>query len=298
MVGEILDCLIIGGGPAGLTAGIYLRRFHRNIMLVDAGHSRASLIPLSHNYPGFPDGISGNELLSRLNTQFNQCGGEVIRGTVTHLSRTPDGLFQADAEGTPLTARTVLLATGGIDVDPNLEGLADLKQEGLIRYCPICDGFEFTDQHIGVIGSAEHGVRESLFIKNFSKSLSFIGIPGYEQLNEDLTKQLSEQGIGLISGACQKLLKNEQGLIELQMNDGQIHSFDVLYCALGTRVRSQLAQEMGAQCNESGCLEVDPHLQTSIPGLYAAGDVTNRLSQLTVATGQAAIAATAIHNSL
>lgn len=298
MAAQSLDCLIIGGGPAGLTAAIYLRRFHRNILVADAGHSRARLIPRTHNYPGFPDGIPGPELLERLRCQLARMDGTVTPGTVRQVRRTPDGLFQADLDGTPLVAKRLILASGVVDVDPNLEGLTELREQGLIRYCPICDGFEFTDQNIGIIGSAEHGVRESLFIKNFSRALSFIGLPGYARLDEDLTRQLQEQGINLIDGACLKLHQNEQGQIELQMADGQRPCFDVLYCALGTRVRSQIAQELGARCNDSGCLEVDAHLQTSIPGLYAAGDVTDRLSQLAVATGQAAIAATAIHNSL
>lgn len=298
MVTQVLDCLIIGGGPAGLTAAIYLRRFYRDILLVDAGRSRARLIPLTHNYPGFPDGISGPELLERLRTQLARMNGQVTPGTVHQLRRTPDGLFHADLDGLPLVARRVLLASGVVDVDPNLAGLSELREQGLVRYCPICDGFEFTNQHIGIIGSAEHGVRESLFIKNFSSALSFIGIPGYAQLDDKLTRQLQDQQINLIAGPCQRLMKNDQGQIQLEMGDGQIHHFDVLYCALGTQVRSQLAQELGARCNTGGCLEVDEHLQTSIPGLYAAGDVTDRLSQLAVATGQAAIAATAIHNSL
>src|SRR5690554_1241696 len=298
MATQVLDCLIIGGGPAGLTAAIYLRRFHRDILLVDAGHSRARLIPLTHNYPGFADGISGPDLLERMRIQLSHMDGQVTPGTVHQLRRTPDGLFQADLDGLPVVAKRILLATGVVDIDPNLEGLTELRNQGLIRYCPICDGFEFTHQQIGIIGSAEHGVRESLFIKNFSRNLSFIGLPGYAQLNEELTRQLRDQQINLISGPCQSLVKSDQGLIQLEMADGQTHHFDVLYCALGTKVRSQLAQELGAHCNDSGCLEVDPHLQTSIPGLYAAGDVTDRLSQLAVATGQAAIAATAIHNSL
>ena len=81
MVTQVLDCLIIGGGPAGLTAAIYLRRFYRDILLVDAGRSRARLIPLTHNYPGFPDGISGPELLERLRTQLARMNGQVTRFT-------------------------------------------------------------------------------------------------------------------------------------------------------------------------------------------------------------------------
>ncbi len=117
-----LDCLIVGGGPAGLTAAIYLVRFRRRTMLIDAGDSRAALIPKSHNFPGFPDGISGGEILSRLNAHAVRYGAGVERGTVSDLRCREDGLFEATAGGRRLTARRVILATGVIDNMPEIDG--------------------------------------------------------------------------------------------------------------------------------------------------------------------------------
>jgi thioredoxin reductase (NADPH) len=118
----LLDCLIIGGGPAGLTAALYLARFQRNVLVIDAGGSRAARIPLSRNLPGFPDGIEGPELLSRMRTQARSYGVEICQGEVRELMRVPAGAFHAEADGTSLAARTVLLATGICNREPKLVG--------------------------------------------------------------------------------------------------------------------------------------------------------------------------------
>lgn len=294
----LLDCLIIGAGPAGLTAGINLSRFYRTIRIIDAGYSRASLIPCSHNYPGYPDGIGGNELLDQLRTQLRVNGGSVSSGTVLRLQRTEDGLFLAHTDSEVIHARTVLLATGVVDVDPELEGFQAVKEQGLIRYCPICDGFEFSNECIGIIARNEHGVRESVFIKRFSANLTMIDIDNGAFLDQRATDQLANEDISLVQGLIQRLSTDDQQLIHVHMVDGRTYTFDVLYCALGTRVRSDLSRGLGARRNSDDYLIVDEHMQTGVEGLYAAGDMTNRLSQITVATGQAAIAATAIHNRL
>ena len=150
------DCLIIGGGPAGLTAAIYLARYRRAAVLIDDGASRAALIPASHNYPGFK-GIAGPDLLSRLREQALLYGANLEHGRVTTLQRRPQGGFRAQWNGKDIAARTVLLATGLVDESPKVEGLGSAVYDGAVRFCPICDGFEAMDRRIGVLGSADLG---------------------------------------------------------------------------------------------------------------------------------------------
>ncbi len=296
----MFDCLIIGAGPAGLTAGIYLQRFYRSVIIVDNGQSRASKIRLSNNYPGFPNGIKGEELLARLRQQLEKFGGEIRHGTVTSVRKDPDQVFSAEFNSQIIGAKTVLLATGVVDIEPNLEGYEGIRNSNLVRFCPICDGFEHSDQRIAIIGSGIHGVRESEFIKNFSPHVSFICLAVEPAIRHQAHDQLITADIPVLVGAGSKICisnDNDQ-CIDIKTTDGLIHQFDALYCALGCRVRSDLALSLGASHDEQHGLIVDQHLETSVSGSYAAGDVVSGLDQLAVATGQAAIASTAIHNRL
>ena len=172
-----------------------------------------------------------------------------------------------------------------------------IRKSGLVRFCPICDGFEFTDQRIGVIGSGEHGVKEVEFIRNYSSDLTLIDLDAGSSVRGDLHARLEKQQIKYLHGSASGIAAAGEHAILVDMEDGP-HQFDTIYCALGSHVRSELALEMGACCDKQGCLQVNAHLETSIPGLFAAGDVVSSLDQLAVAAGQAAIAATAIHNRL
>jgi len=288
------DCLIIGAGPAGLTAGMYLRRFHRDVRIVHHGDSRAARIPRSHNYPGFPDGIPGTELLARLRTQLAHVAGEVTEGDVESLEVDQDG-FAARVEGAIVQARRVLLATGVVDVEPTLPGIATLRQRGLLRQCPICDGFEFTDRRIGVIGTGTHGARETLFLCNYSRDVCLIGTDAIEPHWED---ELRERSVQRLPAGIAEAQPTEDDRVRLVMSDGRSETFDVLYAALGARPRSSLAARLGARLDAQGSIVVDAHCRTSVPGLFAAGDVVSGLDQIAVAIGHAAIAATAIHNDL
>ena len=165
---KIHDCLVIGGGPAGLTAGLYLARFNRCFVIADAGDSRAALIPKSHNIPVFPDGVAGLELLNRQHATLQRYAPQCLRECrVTSLAKTDVG-FEArlvESSGTSLLrARRVILATGAKDVEIDWPDVRDAVGRGLVRYCPICDGYEVQNRRIAVIGDGAHGLAEATFI--------------------------------------------------------------------------------------------------------------------------------------
>lgn len=294
---QILDCLVVGAGPAGLTAGIYLRRFHRNVVIVDSGDSRAKRIPLSQNYPGFPDGIDGEQLLGRLRRQLLNADGEVHVGTVTALE--PEGdVFAARLDGTILRARTLLLAMGIEDREPELAGIGGVRNKGLLRQCPICDAYEFTGRRIGVIGSGAHCVREALFLRHYSEHVVVIDVDAKTRLDDAQRSELEANGVRCVDARASKVAEVDDGGVVLRAGDGSEQWFDVLYAAMGCRPRSRLAADLGVRLDDLGNVVVDAHCHTNVPGVYAAGDVVSALDQIAVATGHAAIAATAIHNRL
>ena len=295
---DLLDCLIVGGGAGGLVAAVYLARYRRRVVVIDEGRSRLSLIPKSRNVMGFPDGIAGTELLERMRAHAANYDVPLEIGRVEALSIAGDGTFEAKAGSRVLRARKVLLATGARDVEPEVEGLAPSLKSGQVRYCPVCDGFETQGQRVAVMGREVHGLRESAFVAGFDNEVTWLSMGSRQALQDDELSRLEEMRVAVHDAHPRSVeCKPGQG-VHVELNDGNVLEFDVLYPALGLTYASELGVQLGAQVLEDGHFVVDGHLQTTVPGLYAAGDVAAGLNQINVAAGQAAIAATAIHNSL
>ena len=292
------DCIIIGAGPAGLTAAIYLARYRLAIRLFDCGSSRAALIPCTRNHAGFPDGISGLDLLARMRAQAERFGARREARRVTRLSR-EGGAFLVETDAGGFSARSVLLATGVVnhrppDMDEALhdEALA----AGLLRYCPVCDGYEVTDRRVGVIGTGEHALREAEFVRSFTRDVTVIAPDGPHALTAAQRRELAEAGIGALDGPCSGYAIEDDHLA-FDTPVARIR-FESVYPALGSHVRSELALAAGAAGDDEGRLEVSDHMETSVPGLFAAGDVVLGLDQISHAMGQAGVAATTIRNHL
>lgn len=295
-----LDAVVIGAGPAGLVAALYLRRFHRNIAVLDGGDARALRIERSWNVPGFPAGIPGAELLARMREQLHDVRGRVTFARVRGLEREVTGGFRIlGTEGRAWRARTVLLATGARDHEPALPGARKLRERGLLRQCPICDGHEHSGQRLVVVGQGDHGAREALFLAHFTPHVALVPFLDGCPPSAGLQQQLQDSGVAHLPGPPQAVRANDDGHgLTLVDAEGEAHAFEALYSALGCHPRAELALGLGAETDEAGNLVVDRHCMTRVAGLYAAGDVTGGLDQISVACGQAAIAATAIHNAL
>ena len=296
MAGKILDCAIVGGGPAGLTAAIYLARFHLAVTVIDAGNSRAALIPRTHNHAGFPEGIAGPALLARMREQALKYGADLRDGSVQALAQTADGLAII-MEGRTVHAQTVLLATGVVNRRPPMmddETHDHALAQGLLRYCPICDGYEVTDLNIAVLGTGQRGCDEAVFLRSYSRDVTLV-VPEVHELSQEQRATMEDAGIAL-AGVCHGIQLADDKIV-LELDDGP-RSFDSLYPALGSDIRSELAGMVGAALTEDGCLLVDAHHRTDVAGLYAAGDVVKGLDQISHAMGEGGVAATTIRNDL
>ncbi|WP_270938639.1 NAD(P)/FAD-dependent oxidoreductase [Falsiroseomonas oryzae] len=291
-----LDALVVGGGPAGLTAALYLARFRRRVMVADAGQPRAAWIPASHNIPFFADGIPGPEILARQREHLSRYRVPVI-GRIVALARQGRGFVATPEAGPPIRARHVLLATGAVDVEPDLPDLPDAVRRGLVRYCPVCDGFESRDRRIAVIGHGAQGAAEALFLaRSYAEDVTLLTLGRPMEMDDAMRARLARHRVRVVERPVVGLDERDGRISALRL-DGEELRFDILYSALGLRYRTQLAEALGADRDAKGALRVDEGMQTSVPCLYAAGDVVAGLDQIVVGMGHAAIAATRIHNA-
>ena len=295
MSDSTVDCAIIGAGPAGLTAAIYLARYRRHIRIFDTDSSRAALIPITHNYPGFPDGISGVDFLNHLRAQAARYGVRVELMPVRSLGRDGD-MFRLELDQGSVLARAVILATGVEDLKPDLPNWREATLAGIVRWCPICDGYEATDESIALISNAQDGLKHALFLRTYTRRLTFFIQGDGESLSESQRVEASANDIAICESPISELsVVNGRARIRAGAED---RLFDAVYPMVGCAPRVELLKSFAPRLDENNLLWVDEHQSTSVPGLYAAGDVVHALNQMSVGTAHATTAATAVHRHL
>jgi thioredoxin reductase (NADPH) len=290
------EVLVIGAGPAGLTAACYLARYRRRVLVVHDQTSRALRIPLTHNAPGFPGGVVGADLVGRMQEQAELYGAIVKFDRIVSLRRTAEG-FAVHGD-LAYVARSVILATGArlnqVDLPAKIH--EDAMNLGCLRYCPVCDGYEATGKAVAVIGSSARGAREALFLREYTNNITLVPQKTVS-LTDDQRAELQSAGVRVLDQAVRSLEPMPQGM-RVTLATGDTLTFDVLYPALGRVPRAELARQLGLVLAEDGCLPGDAHERSPEPGLFAAGDVVEGLDQISVAVGHGAIAATRAHNFL
>jgi thioredoxin reductase (NADPH) len=287
---DVQEAIVVGAGPAGLTAAIYLGRYRRRCLVLDSGQSRARWIPTSHNIPGFAAGIGGERFLRALREQASRYGAEFSETNVWDLTF-QNGRFTLATDLGRLRSRFVILATGVQDHLPAIEGASEALQRGLVRVCPICDAYEAIDKRIAVLSDGALGEREAQFLKHYSGQVTLLS------LGHAVSSPRSPADRVECIVVRPDELRIEEDRVIASTAAGE-REFDVLYLALGCSPRHDLARKLGATFDEHGALRVSAHQETTVPGLYAAGDVVRGLNQVIVAAAESAIAATAIHNQL
>lgn len=292
------DCCIVGGGPAGLTAAIFLGRFHRRALLVDAGESRAAWIPRTHNHPAFPGGIAGDELLARLRAQAAEFGVEMRRAEATEVETLPDGGFRLTAGGEKVRARALILATGVRDLVAPVPDAVARVREGVIRQCPICDAYEVAGLTLAVVGTGRCAAGEAMFLRSYTDRLTILTLGEPPDLSAAALERLAAAGIRLDTRPVRSLAADAATGALVRFADGEAARFDALYSGLGIEPRTGLARVLGLDLTAEGRILTDAHQRCSRPGCFAAGDAVTGLNQIAVAMAQAEIAATTLHNDL
>jgi thioredoxin reductase (NADPH) len=252
---------------------------------------------MTHNHAGFPGGISGVELLGQMRAQAQLYGTRVIEGRVSRISKDGD-IFTIEYGQGEVQVPFVLLATGVVnrrpDIDEDLHARA--LAMGRIRYCPVCDGYEVTDQNVGVIGTGAKGVAEAIFLRSFTNQVALISPNGGHDLDAGTVERANEAGIMCLNGPAIIEGMDDDGILVRSAHG--MHRFDSVYPALGSDVNDMLAKMLGVKCSDTDCVVVDSHQRTSVEGLYAAGDAVLGLDQISHAMGEGGVAAVTIRNDI
>ena len=225
----MLDCLIVGAGPAGLTAAIYLGRYRRRVRVIDASESRAALIPASHNYPGF-SGIAGRDLLILLREQAQKYGADLCDGEVTSLKRS-DGGFLAKTKTDMISARYVLMATGLIDERPRVADVPADEPCAALRFCPICDGYEIADRSVGVLGPVEAAGKKALFLRTYTRNVCVLAV-GASEPSPKLHQDLHDAGVEIVSSTTW-VERCKENAISILLASGERRQVELLYPVMG-----------------------------------------------------------------
>lgn len=293
------DVIIVGAGPAGLTAATYLGRFRRRVLVLDGGPSRANWIPESHNTPGFPEGVGGQALLARLHKQARLYGAEHRSARADSLTRTAEGFALSingpGQETDTVQARFVILATGVIDRLPDLPNIEAAIRAAQVRMCPICDAYEAIDQRIAVLGDGDLGAREAMFLTTYSSRVTLLLLGPMSSLSDPAA--LAAHGVEVLA-VTQSDVSVGGDAVVVRLPNQPPRPFDCLYLALGCETQNRLSMRWNARHDAEGNLIVSAHQETSIEGVYAAGDIVRGLNQIVVASAEAALAATDIHRRL
>jgi thioredoxin reductase (NADPH) len=230
--------------------------------------------------------------------QARRYGAVLEHGTIETLRHDADGLFTVEMGGTSLVARTVVLAAGVVENNPPLPHVADAVKNGLIRTCPICDGYEAIGKAIAVLGNGEHAASEALFLRTFSSEVTLLLPVDEAELAAETHFALLAASIEILRVAIGSIEMDPNGVTAVGVSGEVTHRFDAVYSAFGIVPQTMLAIAAGAKVDGANRLFVDEHQETSVQGLFAAGDLVRGLNQIAFADGEAAIAATTIHNRL
>lgn len=292
-------CIIIGGGPAGLTCALYLARFNVETLVIFREDQRARLIPRTWNFPGFKEGIRGDDLIARLQDQAREYGATLENGMVASLEGRMGEFRVRLTDSREYLGSHLVFATGVRDIPPDIPRVEKYIGRGL-RYCPICDGYEANGQRIAILGSGDDIASHALFLTRYSDRVTILmnGEGRLDEIDAPSRESLERAKIRVIEPRITDVLDEGAEIRGFRFEDGTEIEVDRVYGSKGLQPRSELAKSLGVELNAQGFIRVDERGRTDLEGVYAIGDVVNAdYAQIMIGMGQAAVAAIHMHAS-
>ena len=293
---DLHEVIIIGGGPAGLSAAIYLGRARRDTLVIDSGKSMALWEPDIQNYLGFPKGLSGDELIERGRAQAEKFGAQFVEDEIVDASGTK-GAFSVEGRKGTYQAQRLLLATGIFHLPPDIEGVSECLGHSMF-FCKDCDGVRVEGKTVGIYGWRNETVEYALAMLLYSPTVAIVTdgrAPKWDSQHQDWIQTYC---IPVYTGEVRRVNRDDEQLKSLSLSDGLEVEFDALFTTRGDVYFNRLAKDLGAAIDDDGEILVNECQATNIPGLYAAGCVTPANCQIIIAAGLGAIAAQAINRDL
>jgi thioredoxin reductase len=293
---ELFDAVIVGGGPAGLSAALWLGRYRRKTMVIDGGEPRNEPAWAVHGYPGIVD-PTPIELRRRLYQQAQGDGVEMRSGLVNLAEGSRDGFVVVTDEGERIEARRLVLAYGLRDYLPDVPGLEELYGTSVF-HCADCDGPSVADTRLGVIGWNHHAANLALYLRHFSDDVTMLthGLP--LELTTAARETLAQADIDLVEHRISRVSGNGGHLTQAEFDGPEPIRLDAIFFHLGSEPRCDLAGQLGCNTDDDGYIDVDRGQETSVPGVHAAGDITGPPHLASIAAAEGVRAALTIHRSL
>jgi thioredoxin reductase (NADPH) len=296
---KLYDSLIIGGGPAGLSAAIYLARFNRSVLVIDAGHGRTQYREHNENYLGFPEGIQAQKLRELGKEQAERYGAEFFVDKVLAIKKNEKG-FEALGQRGKYESRSVIIATGVMDLFPTFEDYVEYVGISLF-WCITCDGYKTRDKKVVVVGNTDESVVTCLQFLNYTKDLFFITNceDGMNKISAEYIERLRKHNIPYMHG-CIETVKGKDGQVEcIEMADGQRIETDFIFNQQGAAPNTEIAKDLGVTLDKHNYIISNDNQRTNIPFVYAAGDVTKQFAhQVVTAAHEGSMAAQAANYDL
>ncbi len=291
------DVVVIGGGAAGLSAALVLSRARRSVVVVDAGEPRNQPAAHMHGYLS-RDGLPPQELLRIGRREVEGYGARLIDGRVVDIHPDPGNGTAFDvslSDGTSLRGRRALVTTGLRDELPDIPHLRDRWARDVL-HCPYCHGHEVRDQRLGVIGGAADAVRYAQIVRQWTHDLVYFTPVG--PLAHQEREQLLARDIGVVEGAIERLVIDDDTLRGVRLDDGRVVERDALFVPPRFVPTDRLLVGLGCTVGPAGWVTTDPTGRTSVPGVWAAGNVVDARAQVITAAGSGSAAAIALNADL